>query len=212
MSWSVIVPVKGRPGAKSRLGEHPAREALAEAFALDTVAALAAASAVAHIYVVTAHPEAGFRFDELGATVVAEERAAADPLNAAIAQGLEIARRANPQAHLAVFTGDLPALTPSDVDDALRLAEAQERSMIPDEEGTGTTALLALAGVPLIPRFGVGSRAAHEADGQVPLPIPAAARIRRDVDTADDLGDALRLGVGAHTRSVLSVAAQRSSA
>lgn len=202
MSWSVIVPVKGRPGAKSRLGEQPDREELAEAFALDTVAALVAASAVAHVYVVT--PDRAARFEAIGAEVVHEDRAAADPLNAAIARGLDVARRADPRTNLAVSTGDLPALTPADVDEALRLASGYERSMIADEEGIGTTALLALAGVALTPRFGPASRAAHEADGHVPLPIPATARIRRDVDTPGNLAEALRLGTGPHTRAVIA--------
>lgn len=211
MSWSIVVPVKGRPGAKSRLGDMPDREQLAEAFALDTVAALIAASAVGRVFVVTPDRAAGWRFEALGADVVPEERTGSDPLNAAVRRGLDAAR-ADSHAHLAVVTGDLPGLTPEDVDHALRLASAQPRSMIPDEEGTGTTGLFALAGVRLTPRFGMGSRAAHEADGHVPLPLPADARIRRDVDTADDLADALRQGVGPHTRAVLGAAAQRSSA
>lgn len=205
------MPVKGRPGSKSRLGDLPDREALAEAFALDTVEALIAASAVGRVFVVTPDPVAAWRFEALGAEVVPEDRAESDPLNAAVRKGLEAAG-ADPHAHLAVVTGDLPGLMPGDVQHALRLASAHRRSMIPDEEGTGTTALFALAGVRLTPRFGAGSRAAHEADGHVPLPIPAGARIRRDVDTAADLADALRLGAGLHTRAALTAAHQRSSA
>jgi 2-phospho-L-lactate guanylyltransferase len=212
VTWNVIVPVKGRRGAKSRLGDLPGRELLAEAFALDTVAALVAASAVERVFVVTSDADAASRFASLGAETVREDPALPDPLNAAVRQGLDAARRADPHAHLAVFTGDLPALTPGDVDRALQLASLHQRSMIPDEEGTGTTALLALAGVPVTPRFGSGSRAAHEADGHVPLPLPAGARSRRDVDTRDDLADAVRLGVGRHTRGVLAEAGQRSSA
>jgi len=211
VSWSVVVPVKGRPGAKSRLGDVPDREQLAEALALDTVAALLAAPAVGRVYVVTPDLSVARRMEALGAEVVPEDRAENDPLNAAVRRGLAVART-DPHAHRAVITGDLPELTPGDVDQALRLASAHRRSMIPDAEGTGTTALFALAGVRLTPRFGAGSRAAHEADGHVPLPLPAAARIRRDVDTADDLAEALRLGAGVHTRAALAVAAQRPSA
>lgn len=212
MSWAVIVPVKGRAGGKSRLGDVPDRELLAEAFALDTVAALVAASAVTRVYVVTSAGATAAPFEALGAHIVHEEHTARDPLNAAIARGLEAARRADPDADRAVFTGDLPALTPADVNEALRLAAAHERSMVADEEGTGTTVLLALAGVPMMPRFGEGSRAAHVGDGHVPLAIEATARIRRDVDTPDNLAEALRLGVGARTRAVLARVAQRSSA
>ena len=42
-------------------------------------------------------------------------------------------------------------------------ASAHDRAMVADEEGTGTTTLLARAGIALTPRFGLGSRAAHEA-------------------------------------------------
>ncbi|HZK59205.1 MAG TPA: 2-phospho-L-lactate guanylyltransferase, partial [Cryobacterium sp.] len=73
-----------------------------------------------------------------------------------------------------------------------------------DEEGAGTTALLARAGVPLTPRFGLGSRAAHEAAGHVPLVFPPASSIRRDVDTVDDLAEALHLGVGPFTSALVS--------
>jgi 2-phospho-L-lactate guanylyltransferase len=57
------------------------------------------------------------------------------------------------------------------------------------------------AGVALSPRFGPGSYLAHVAGGAVP--VNAAASVRRDVDTLDDLSDAQWLGVGAHTAAAL---------
>lgn len=208
MSWIAIVPVKGGPNAKSRLGDLAERAHLAQAFALDTVEALLSARAVERVFVVTA--AAGAAFAARGADVVPERAVSAHsgfaPLNGAVMQGIEAARAAAPRANLAVFTGDLPALAPEDVDEALRLAGRCPRSMVPDEEGTGTTALLALAGERVTPRFGPGSRAAHEADGHVPLSIPVTARIRRDVDTRDDLAEALRLGLGPRTRALAEAA------
>lgn len=207
MSWVAVVPVKGGAEAKSRLGGLPARGRLAEAFALDTVAALAAASAVSQVIVVCGEHVSPAPFAALGAEVLRERRAldgtGEGGLNRAIRHATELVRAAHPEADVAVVTGDLPALTALDVDEALGLAEAHERSMIPDEEGNGTTALLALAGVPFTPRFGAGSRAAHEADGHVPLPLAATARIRRDVDTQANLDEALRLGVGPHTLALV---------
>ena len=198
MTWVVVVPVKGTPGAKARLRSLPDRAALADAFALDTVAALVAASVVERVVVVTADAELGARLAALGAVIVPEMRAAeGDPLNAAIVQGADAARGLAPTAHLAIVTADLPALTPSQVEGALQLAERFERSMVPDTQGTGTTMLLARAGVTLTPQFGPGSRAAHEATGHVPLMV--AAGIRRDVDTPEDLQQARVLGVGRHT-------------
>jgi 2-phospho-L-lactate guanylyltransferase len=260
MSWVVVVPVKGTARAKSRLGAHPERAHLAEAFALDTVTALLAAPAVDRVLVVTGDDEIAARMSALGAEIIRErseiapsdafkgrsatsrgtgsrettshettsrgtgshgtepEResdsartdsartvpARTDPLNSAILQGIDHARTAFPESDLAVVTGDLPALTVTDVENALTLAAAHERSMIPDEEGTGTTALLALAGVAFAPQFGAGSRAAHESAGHVPLAIPATASIRRDVDTVANLAEALHLGVGAYTSALIA--------
>ena len=217
MSWVVIVPVKGNPGAKTRLGERPDRAGLADAFALDTVAALLAARSIDRVLVVTGDGELAGRLAALGADIVPEASVPAaaagvdaaalhrpvrpsDPLNAAIRLGLAVARAEFPRANLAVMTGDLPALTPADVERTLHLAAAHERSMVPDAAGTGTTTLLARAGIPIEPRFGVGSRADHEAAGHVPLGLAASVSIRHDVDTTADLAVAQRLGLGVHTR------------
>jgi 2-phospho-L-lactate/phosphoenolpyruvate guanylyltransferase len=203
--WVAIVPVKGAPGAKSRL-DHDDRAQLAEAFALDTVAALLAASVVTDVFVVTADTEIGAHLASLGARIVPETTPlhGDDPLNSAIVAGLEAARSSRPVSNIAVFTGDLPSLTVADTERALALATAHDLSMVPDEEGTGTTALLARAGVPFTPRFGPGSRAAHEAAGHHPLDLPTTSSIRRDVDTVANLAEALHLGVGPHTSELIA--------
>ncbi|MBG6056634.1 2-phospho-L-lactate guanylyltransferase [Cryobacterium sp. MP_M5] len=214
--WVAVVPVKGNPGAKSRLGDRPDRPRLADAFALDTVGAVLAARGVDRVLVVTADAGLAARLAALGAEIVPEDvpakeaaaregagesaRPPADPMNAAIRLGLTAASTRFPRANQLVLTGDLPALTPADIEHALALAAGHQRSMVSDAAGTGTTTLLALAGVPVDPRFGPGSRAAHEAAGHVPLEIPPATGIRSDVDTAADLLVAERLGLGAHTR------------
>ena len=219
MSWVCVVPVKGSATAKSRLGDlpepFPARGQLAEAFALDTVAALLAAEMVERVLVVTADPDAAAPLAAVGAEIVpespqtslseaAEDAAPRDPLNAAIIEGIRVVRERFPHSHIAVLTGDLPALTTVDVEITLTAASAHERAMVADEEGTGTTTLLARAGVSLTPRFGPGSRAAHEADGHRLLDLPATASIRRDVDTVDNLAEVLRRGVGAHTSALIA--------
>ncbi|KFF58661.1 hypothetical protein JF66_16895 [Cryobacterium sp. MLB-32] len=206
MSWVAVVPVKGNPGAKSRLADLPERAALADAFALDTVAALVAASNVERVFVVTGDTRLAPLLAHLGAVIVAESRAPVDSLNAAIGQGVAAAREACPHANVAVFTGDLPALLVSDVESALAHGMAHERSMVADAEGTGTTTLLALAGVEFQPQFGPGSRAAHEAAGHIQLNIPASASIRRDVDTPADLEVAGSLGLGRFTRALVGAA------
>jgi 2-phospho-L-lactate guanylyltransferase len=227
VSWVCVVPVKGSAGAKSRLGElpesFPGRGELAEAFALDTVAALLAAPSVARVLVVTGDPAAAAPLAALGARIVPEPprpglpdappspaarnappATPRDPLNVAIGEGIRVARELFPLSPVAVFTGDLPALTVADVERTLTQAAAHDRAMVADAEGTGTTALLASAGVALTPRFGLGSRAAHQAAGHHPLDLPATASIRRDVDTVTDLAEALRRGVGAHTSALVA--------
>ncbi|TFB47560.1 2-phospho-L-lactate guanylyltransferase [Cryobacterium tagatosivorans] len=207
MNWVAVVPVKGTPEAKSRLGDLPDRGGLADAFALDTVAALLESPLIREVFVVTADGALATRLAGLGAVIVPElRRDPTDPLNAAIRQGVDAARAARPECGIAVLTGDLPALTASDVQAALGLAAEHPLSMVADEEGTGTTALLALGGVPFSPRFGVGSRAAHQAAGHVPLGLPPTASIRRDVDTVDNLAEALHHGVGVHTSALVASA------
>ncbi|WP_104083488.1 2-phospho-L-lactate guanylyltransferase [Cryobacterium sp. Y11] len=208
MTWAVVVPVKGNDGAKSRLGDMPERAALAETFALDTVAALVAASAVERVFVVTGSAHLGKLLAMLGAVIVPETVAQAEGargharLNAAIVQGIAAARLACPDAHVAVMTGDLPALCPVDVDTAFALAAEHPRALVPDAEGVGTTTLLARAGVTFTPQFGLGSRAAHEAAGHVALDLLSNSSIRRDVDTAADLEVARALGLGPYTSAL----------
>ena len=220
VNWVVVVPVKGTPDAKSRLGALPDRAALADAFALDTVAALVAVSAVERVFVVTGSARLGALLAGIGAVIVfetpaeAEAEAEAGPatghirLNAAIVQGITAAQETYPDRHLAVMAGDLPALRAADVETALAYAVKHPRSLVPDAEGSGTTALFARAGVELTPRFGFGSRAAHERAGHRVLEVLTTSSMRRDVDTAADLARARALGLGPHT-SALLVAPQR---
>jgi 2-phospho-L-lactate guanylyltransferase len=127
-----------------------------------------------------------------------------DPLNAAIGAGIRVAQEQFPLCNVAVLTGDLPALTVADVERTLIAAAGHDRAMVADEEGTGTTTLLARAGLAVTPRFGPGSRAAHEADGHHALDLPATLSIRRDVDTVADLAEVLRRGVGEHTSALIA--------
>ncbi|WP_105036293.1 2-phospho-L-lactate guanylyltransferase [Cryobacterium aureum] len=205
-SWVVVVPVKGSAEAKSRLGAGLERAALADAFALDTVAALVEASAVEQVFVVTASARLGALLAGLGAVIVSETPSAETGharLNAAILRGLAATRLAYPRANLAVMTGDLPALRPADLEKAFALAAVHSRSMVADADGVGTTTLFARAGVTVTPRFGLGSRAAHEADGHAVLDLSPTSSLRRDVDTAADLDAARLIGLGPHTSALL---------
>ena len=197
----MIVPVKQTSKGKSRLSTltdiH--RRELALAFALDTVAAAVAAAGVRRVVVVTNDPD-GALFARLGADVLPDEPDAG--LNAAFVHGAHQVAHRDATSGLLALAGDLPALT-SEVLSVVLAAAPPGRWFVADSVGTGTTALGA-SGTRLSPSFGPHSRAAHRASGATEVVLPGLARMRRDVDTEVDLWDAVRLGVGAHTREALS--------
>jgi len=199
-TWTVVIPVKAPAGAKTRLAAAvpPAeREALARAFALDTIVAALAARTVARVIVVGDDPSlAG------GAEFLAEPTDGPRGLTRAIAYGIAHARSGDDEAGLrpvAVLLGDLPALAPESLDAALEAASRHPLAFVRDADGTGTTLATASAGTELRPHFGADSAARHAAAGFVEL--EASARLRRDVDTIDALAEALALGVGQLTRA-----------
>ncbi|MGC5168500.1 2-phospho-L-lactate guanylyltransferase [Luteimicrobium sp. DT211] len=197
--WTVVVPVKGGPDAKSRLAERldpAARRALADALALDTLDAVLAARSVACVVVVTGERRLLPGADD-GPRVVHVD----DPglgLGAAVREGIGAA----PDSPCAVLLGDLPALRPEDLDAALADAARHERAFVPDADGTGTTLLTGRTPAALRPHFGPGSASAHTDAGHVAL--DARPSLRRDVDTAEDLDDATVLGVGPRTGAFLA--------
>lgn len=216
--WRLVIPVKGGPAAKSRLQapdgvEHPR---LARALALDTVGAAMQAVGAEHVFVVTSDSPVRDAVLDAGGHVVADPSAG---LNAAVTDGIDTAlqppdgaeRRpdAATSVGVAVLLGDVPALRPGELRSALHAAERHDSAFVPDADGRGTVLLTyvvrspAAAGRCLEPRFGVGSAARHEADGHVRLEL-ALPGLRRDVDDADDLREALLLGVGRHTAKVLA--------
>jgi 2-phospho-L-lactate guanylyltransferase len=101
-----------------------------------------------------------------------------------------------------VLTADLPALRPAELEAALRVAASVPgRAFVPDAPGTGTTLLAAPPGVSLDPRFGPESAARHLASRARRLEGDWPS-LRRDVDTAADLAEAERLGLGPHTAAL----------
>ncbi|WP_233498829.1 2-phospho-L-lactate guanylyltransferase [Blastococcus sp. TF02A-26] len=204
MEWSVVVPAKRLAVAKTRLSPLTAtapdlHAELVLALLADTVtAALGTADAevsVADVVVVTDDVRAAALVTGLGARTVGDEPDRG--LNPALAHGAGAART----AAVAALSSDLPALRPAELAAALRAAEGAGRALVADAAGTGTT-LLAARGGELRPRFGAGSAAAHTADGALPLAGDWPG-LRRDVDTAADLAEAVRLGVGRHTAALL---------
>ncbi|WP_218925604.1 2-phospho-L-lactate guanylyltransferase [Microcella indica] len=191
---SLVIPVKGGPGAKTRLvGPAAGRAALASAIALDTVEAARASTAIGELVVVGRLP-----------TRLPGVRVVDDPgagLRAAIESGLAALDADRPTA---VLLGDLPALQPDELSRALAAAHEHDRAFVPDAEGTGTTLIVARAGVPHAARFGAASAARHRAEGYVELELPPFSGLRRDIDTREQLEAAASLVLGARTRALVS--------
>lgn len=200
--WRLVVPVKPLPLAKSRLapatGAH--RGELALAFAIDTVRAALASEQVAGVLVVTDDAAVAESVRGLGADAVAD---VAGGLNNALAHGAAHASRRWPAAAVAALSADLPALRSAELDRVLGEAGAHRRSFLADAAGIGTTLLAAAPGVPLAPAFGGASRARHRASGACELTPGDVESVRRDVDTAEDLAQAVHLGVGDRTGAML---------
>ena len=214
MSTIAVLPVKRFDDAKQRLGESlrpGTRKALVEAMLVDVLTALRRAKRVDGVVVVTrehgadalarAHDAQTIRDpDEPG-----HSKAASAGVRWAIEQG---ARRA------ILVPGDCPALVPAEVDDLL-LAHPHDDArvtIVPDRHGTGTNALVLCPPDAIVPSFGPGSRARHEAlarEAGAECRIAEPPSLALDVDTLEDLAalravlDA-RTGGAAHTRGLLA--------
>ncbi|MFV2107339.1 2-phospho-L-lactate guanylyltransferase [Micromonospora sp. LOL_015] len=213
-TWSVVLPVKRLAVAKSRLRgalDGVPHEELALALARDTVAAALACPLVAEVVVVTSDPAADAALGALGARTVADPELAAPDLggpevgapevsglNAAVAHGAATVDGGRP---VAALTADLPALRPAELAAALDTGGAAARWFVPDAAGTGTVLLAAAVGTALRPGFGAGSAVRHQRSGAVRRGGDWPT-LRRDVDTAADLADAARLGLGRYTAAL----------
>lgn len=197
--WALVVPVKPLELAKSRLAEVAGerRADLALAMAADTVEAALRPELVATVVAVTDDDRAAKLLGDLGALVVADEPDAG--LNPALRHGAAIAREHAPA--VGALSADLPALRSGVLRTVLEAASAHRYAFVPDLAGTGTTLYTATGGQAFEPRFGVDSAARHRESGAVAL--PAAAPLRRDVDTRADLVAAVALGVGPRTRTLV---------
>jgi 2-phospho-L-lactate guanylyltransferase len=201
---TAVVPVKPLAQAKSRLALPSVhRRALALAFALDTVAALAETAYVVGVLVVTSDETVADRVRRLGARVTDERGTGLGP---AVREGLRVASGWHPGSGVTVVPGDLPCLTSQDVTSVLASACAADEgrgAFVPDRAGTGTTFVVQACGAPALTRYGPDSAVRHQALGLAALddaPIGA----RHDVDTLADLRRALTLGAGPETRAAVA--------
>jgi 2-phospho-L-lactate guanylyltransferase len=200
MKWTILLPLKALPLAKSRL--QPAstdadqHAQLVQAMRADTLTAIHAARRVARVLVIVDRP------DDLHPLALLQ---IGRGLNAALTEGAAYAAEHWPQDGVAALVGDLPALRADELDAALGRASDTGRAFVPDADGTGTTLLAAVPDTALAPQFGVGSAARHAASGAVA--VPAGPGLRCDVDTPDDLQRAAAVGLGSTTQAWAAVQA-----
>lgn len=201
-TWTVLVPVRATADSKSRLqvGVEPlSRDLLARAMALDTVAAVAATTSVAHVIVVAADTpawltEAVESMTGRGAPISARVQSPGADLNQALVE-------VPTTGPVAAVLGDLPAMLPEDLDAVLAQAAHVCLGVVADAHDEGTCVLAAADGA-LAPSFGPGSLARHLDSGYISL--NAHPRLRTDVDTLKDLQAATVLGLGPRTADLMS--------
>ncbi|MEB3369001.1 2-phospho-L-lactate guanylyltransferase [Saccharopolyspora mangrovi] len=198
--WDVVIPLKAIASAKSRLELGAMRPRLAWTMARDTVVAVAECEAVRRIVVVTADTTTWRSLPIRGLTVLSDPGGG---LQQAVRTGVDAVAKPSEQRGIAVLTGDLPAARSSEWATAFELAERHPMSFIADTAGTGTTAFFMRSDSSRLPRFGERSRTAHLDMGAVELSHPSFTTVRRDVDTRDDLREALALGVGPNTQALM---------
>ena len=197
--WTLVIPVKQAALAKSRLTVSGVdKVALARAFALDTVEAAAACGRVTQVIVVTSDEQTAKALASIARITVINDTAR--DLRGAIELGLASVGDTKPRG---VLLGDLPALRPSQLSDALAQATTVARAFVPDADGTGTSLATARPGALLPCLFGPHSAAAHRAALFVEVILPSSSGLRRDVDTAEHLKVARRLGLGCHTAAIV---------
>ncbi|WP_099040125.1 2-phospho-L-lactate guanylyltransferase [Mycobacterium neglectum] len=201
----LVIAVKRLTAAKTRLApvfSAATREGVVLAMLIDTITAASAVPAVRSITVVTPDDVAGEAARQLGARVLPDPtpQGHRNPLNNAIAAAADAVRVET--SNIVVLQGDLPALQPQELREAIAAARAYPRSFVGDRHGTGTSALIAL-GVALDPQFGADSAQRHRHSGAIEL-TGAWPGLRCDIDTPDDLLVARRLGVGTTTAQAIA--------
>lgn len=201
---ALVIAVKRLGAAKTRLApvfSAATRESVVLAMLIDTITAASAVPALQAITVVTPDDVAADAARQIGAEVLVDPTPDGhlNPLNNAIAAAEASVREETP--NIVALQGDLPALQPQELAEAIAAAREYRRSFVGDRHGTGTSALFAF-GVALDPHFGPDSAQRHRHSGAIEL-TGAWPGLRCDIDTPDDLLVARRLGVGAATAQAI---------
>lgn len=209
-----LIPLKDLVRAKTRLSgllSSSERRALAQAMVEDVLACVSAHPAVEQLTLVSDDPAAPLLAAANGCSWLAESDLACHGLNPVLTAA--VARLpASADDLLIVLHGDLPALSPGDIDAALALAGAGCDLVIGcDSVGTGTNLLLfPRSRVPQF-AFGTDSCARHRAQAEAAGALCKVLQtygIGLDIDEPGDLASLLEASgrglVGKHTACLLA--------
>jgi 2-phospho-L-lactate guanylyltransferase len=188
--WAVI-PVKNIENAKQRLAPALApdeRRRLFRAMVEDVLAVLSRCQSLAGVIMVTRDPEAVSLAEHYGARVLIEEKNAGH--TAASSLGAKTLA-AEGVAGMIQIPGDLPAITPDDVETVLAVhADAPAVTIVPSSDELGSNAV-ACSPPDLLPlRFGDNSFVPHVESARKLGLDPVIVRregIALDIDTPNDL-------------------------
>ncbi|MDA2892981.1 2-phospho-L-lactate guanylyltransferase [Mycolicibacterium sp. BiH015] len=202
---ALVIAVKRLTAAKTRLApvlSATARGDVVLAMLVDTITAALAVPVLRSVLVVTPDDVAAAAARRLGAQALSDPTPDGhlDPLNNALTAAETVARTESP--NVVVLQGDLPALKPHELAEAIEAAREYPRSFVADQQRTGTAALFSF-GVALDPRFGAGSAERHRQSGAVEL-TGAWPGLRSDIDTPQDLAAARALGIGPATAQAIA--------
>ena len=186
-----VVPVKRLADAKQRLGgalSADLRQRLVKTMLGDVLDQLRQTPGIEQVIVVSRDPDVANLARERAVRTVIEPEGS--DLNAAIAFGLEAARKSGARRGL-IVPGDVPLALAADFSELLAAADGPELSAIaPSLDGDGTNALLVPLPMPFKPLFGPASAARHQAAARkagLRMAVVASDRIGRDIDTCEDL-------------------------
>lgn len=192
---AALLPVRSLASAKGRLAASLTaneREALTREMLADMIRALASATSVDRIYVVSADARVLDEARSLGAESLAESlsEGAARGLNPAVAAA---ARELESRGirRLLTIPGDVPLIDPAEIDELFAVDPvAFPVVLVPSAAGTGTNALLTSPPTVIEPRFEGASLEAHSAlcrSRGIAFRVLALASFALDVDTPEDL-------------------------
>ena len=176
------------PGGDAAPLGLPDRSALAAAMAARVLDALATATRLDAVLVVTADPSARDAAARRGFEVVDEPVLAGH--NAAAELGIARAIELD-AARVLLVPGDCPLLSGDEIDRLLERHPGPGVVVVPDRHGTGTNALLLSPPGVMSPSFGPGSCRRHLVEGAV---LDAVPGLLLDVDTPEDLAVLERVG------------------